>query len=264
MLLAALVAIAVLRFDVVVEEAIETFGPVLTGTSVELEDVELSVLDGRGAVRGLVIANPKGFDTKYAIRVRNASVHLVPRSVFQEKIVVRSIRIDSSNIHLETKKHTTNLEQLVKNIQRKLGGGSGNQSNGSFDSDTDDAKALWTKLTEQKVQIDHFVVSDAQIHASGGPIEGRELDVPPLDLEIHGLGTGDNGESVARVSMKVLRRISTKASAQVAERVLSLGIGGKGDSASSEDSADDDAEGAPENAKVESPTRERRRDRRQR
>ena len=50
-----------LALDLLVEEAVETVGPVITGTSVELEDVDLSILDGRGSLQGLGIGSgPEG------------------------------------------------------------------------------------------------------------------------------------------------------------------------------------------------------------
>jgi hypothetical protein len=261
LVLAAVVMIAALSFDLIVEKAIETFGPVLTGTSVELEDVELSVFDGEGAVRGLVIGNPAGFETKYAFRVRDASVHLVPRSVFQEKIVIRSIRIKSSDVNFEAKDATSNLEQIVVHIEKRLGAG-GESEDGAEAPSADDAQALWTQLTEQKIQLDHFVMSDAQIHASGGAIGKMKPDMPPLDIELQGLGEGENAASVADVTAKVLRRVTSKTSAMVAARALTLGIAGKKGGDEEAASSDDDDTAEPEGADADESRRQRRKHRR--
>ena len=103
-----------------------------------------------------------------------------------------------------------------------------------------DAEAIWEQLLEQKVQIDHFLMKDAAVHASGGVLEGKRLDVPPLTIELEGLGTGPEGDSVARVSAKVMRRISSRVSLAVTERMLTLGLGGK--SARSERRRESDGE----------------------
>jgi len=220
--------------DLVVEQAIETLGPAITGTSVEIEDVDLSILDGKGSVVGMVIGNPRGFDTKYAFRLREVGVHLVPRSLFGEKVVIRDIHIDAPDINFEQKDGSNNLERMLTHIRSVLGGGGGGEDDAEDEAEDeaqgDDPQAIWEQLTEQKVQIDHFLMKDAQVHASGGGLEGERLDMPPLSIELEGLGTGPDGESVARVSAKVMRRVSTRVSLEVAKRMLTLGLGGRDDS----------------------------------
>ncbi len=225
-----------LAFDLIVEKAVETIGPAITGTRVELDDVDLSILDGQGSLQGLRIGNPRGFKTKYAFRLREVRVHLVPMSIFREKIVIRDIGIDEPNVNFEQKDGTNNLERILRHIQLALGGGGG----GDEEAEGNDAEAIWEQLLEQKVQIDHLLMKDAAVHASGGVLEGKRLDVPPLSIELEGLGTGPEGDSVARVSAKVMRRISSRVSLAVTERMLTLGLGGK--SARSERRRESDGE----------------------
>ncbi|MGB5704396.1 MAG: AsmA family protein [Polyangiales bacterium] len=225
-----------LAFDLIVEKAVETIGPAITGTRVEIDDVDLSILDGQGSLQGLRIGNPRGFKTKYAFRLREVRVHLVPMSIFREKIVIRDIRIDEPNVNFEQKDGTNNLERILRHIQLALGGGGG----GDEEAEGNDAEAIWEQLLEQKVQIDHFLMKDAAVHASGGVLEGKRLDVPPLTIELEGLGTGPEGDSVARVSAKVMRRISSRVSLAVTERMLTLGLGGQ--SARSERRRESDGE----------------------
>ena len=218
--------------DVVVEKAIETLGPAITGTSVEIEDVDLSIFDGQGSVEGMVIGNPRGFETKYAFRLREVGVRLVPRSLFGEKVVIRDVHIDSPDINFEQKDGANNLDRILLHIRSVLGGsGGGGEDQTEGEAESTEPDAIWEQLTEQKVQIDHFLMKDAQIYASGGGLEDERLDIPPLSIELEGLGTGPEGESVARVSAKVMRRVSTRVSLAVAERVLTLGLGGREDSA---------------------------------
>jgi hypothetical protein len=229
--LVGIVFVADAVLDLVVEQAIETLGPAITGTSVEIEDVDLSIFDGQGSVKGMVIGNPRGFDTKYAFRLREVGVHLVPRSLFGEKVVIRDIHIDAPDINFEQKDGTNNLERILKHIRSVLGGGGGGEDQAEGEADDDGPEAIWEQLTEQKVQIDHFLMKDAQIHAGGSGLEDERLDIPPLSIELEGLGAGPDGESVARVSAKVMRRVSTRVSLAVAKRMLTLGLGGRDDSA---------------------------------
>ena len=248
-----------LALDLLVEEAVEVVGPVITGTRVELEDVDLSILDGRGSLQGLVIGNPPGFATKHAFRLREVRVHLVPMSLFGEKIVIREVRIDEPKVSFEQKDGTNNLERILRHIQSSLGGSGG----GSDNAEENDTQAIWEQLTEQKVQIDHFLMKDAAVHASGGVLAGKSLEVPPLTIELEGIGSGPDGVSVARVSAKVMRRISTQVSLAVTERMLTLGLGGKGDSEKSKRgrkaNGDDGAKSAEPSPEDDGHRREKRR-----
>jgi hypothetical protein len=250
-----------LALDLLVEEAVETVGPVITGTSVELEDVDLSILDGRGSLQGLIIGNPPGFETKYAFRLREVRVHLVPMSLFGDKIVIREIRIDEPKVSFEQKDGNNNLERILRHIQSSLGGTGGGSANG--DAEESDTQAIWEQLTEQKVQIDHFLMKDAAVHASGGVLEGKSLEVPPLTIELEGIGSGPDGASVARVSAKVMRRISTRVSLAVTERMLTLGLGGRGESEKSKRgrkaNGDDEAKSAEPTPEDDGQRRHKRR-----
>ncbi len=219
-LVAASVALAGWVFERVVEQAIETAGPVLTGTSVELDDVELSLFDGRGSVKGLVIGNPKGFKTHYAIRVREARVQLVPSSVLGDKIVIRDVRIDSPEINFERKDDTNNLERILEHLQSALGAGAGGGV------ELPDGQAIWDALIEQKLQIDHLLMKDAEVHATAKVLDTKSLDLPPFSIELSELGSRPKGASVARVSATVMRKISTQVSLAVTKQVVTLGLGG--------------------------------------
>ena len=251
---------AELALDLFVEKAVETIGPAITGTRVELDDVDLSILDGRGSLQGLLIGNPRGFKTKYAFRLREVRVHLVPMSIFREKIVIHEIRIDEPDVNFEQKDGANNLERILMHIQSTLGGGGGGRE-GEEDAGGNDAEAIWEQLTEQKIQIDHFLMKDAAVHASGGVLEGKRLDVPPLTIELEGLGKDPDGASVARVSAKVMRRISTRVSLEVTKRMLTLGLGGKsaGSERRRESDGEDEAEETSSTPDDEAPRPSRRR-----
>lgn len=251
--------------DVVVEKAIETLGPAITGTSVEIEDVDLSILGGEGSVAGLVIGNPRGFETKYAFRLREVGLHLVPLSLFGDKVVIRDIRIDSPDINFEQKDGANNLERILKHIRSVLGGsGGGGEDEPEKEAESKDPDAIWEQLTEQKVQIDHFLMKDAQVRASGRMLGDEGLEVPPITIELEGLGTGPDGESVAGVSAKVMRRISSRVSLAVTKQMLTLGLGGREDSAKggTEPGAEDTADSKSSDATPEEETQGRKNRRR--
>src|SRR5438094_653354 len=100
LLVLALVAMG-LFLDSALKRSVETVGPLLTKVDVKLERVSLSILSGSGKIKGLVVGNPDGFKTPHAISVGAASVVLAPGSVFSDKVVVKSIRVEAPEITYE-------------------------------------------------------------------------------------------------------------------------------------------------------------------
>ena len=57
------------NLDRLVEAAIERVGPQVTGTSVLVSGVSISLKEGRGEISGLTIGNPDGFESPHALRI---------------------------------------------------------------------------------------------------------------------------------------------------------------------------------------------------
>src|SRR5436305_15282404 len=94
------VAVAVL-LDSGIKRGVETLGPQLTKVDVKLDGVSVSLLSGSGKINGLVVGNPAGYQTPHALRVDAASLALMPGSIFSDKIIIKSIRVESPDIYYE-------------------------------------------------------------------------------------------------------------------------------------------------------------------
>ena len=64
-----------------IKAGIETIGPKITKTSVNVGSVTLSPLTGKGQIKGLVIGNPHGFTSEAAIKVKDFTIKIVPSSL---------------------------------------------------------------------------------------------------------------------------------------------------------------------------------------
>ncbi len=55
--------------DGLVKQAIERWGPEITGVTVKVDSVRIEVAEGRGTIRGLVVGSPKGFEAPQALKL---------------------------------------------------------------------------------------------------------------------------------------------------------------------------------------------------
>lgn len=171
--------------DGIVKQGIEIVGTRVSKVEVKLDDVGVSVFTGKGALRGLQVANPKGYRALQAVKVGQALVVLKPLSVFSERVVVRSVVVQETEIHYEKRDGKTNLDVIQANVESAL-------------PDRDkNAKP------EKKLQIDSLVIRNAKVH-----VYGDKPDEPPTVLtlnEIHlkDLGQGPEGITAAELTHKL-------------------------------------------------------------
>ena len=108
----------------IIKRGVETVGPKITKTDVKLNSASLSILSGSGKINGFVLGNPQGFKTPAAISVGTANLSIEPRSLFDNKVIIRDITVDGPEITFETDLTAVNLKKILSNIEESSGGGS--------------------------------------------------------------------------------------------------------------------------------------------
>ena len=91
-------------------------GSQVLGTSVTVNSVSLSPLNGSGTIHGLSIENPQGFNSDYAIQLDELSVNLNASSVFSDVVEIESVRVVQPQITYETRIINDNIRALIANL----------------------------------------------------------------------------------------------------------------------------------------------------
>lgn len=211
-LLVLLVAAAVivgLTLDSAVKKGVETYGPEFTKVTVKLDGVNLSVLSGSGSIKGLLVGNPEGFATPHAIKVGKASLSLSPGSVLSDKIVIKSIRIDSPEINYETGlTGGDNLHKILDNVTAATGGPSTNAAGPG-----------------KKLQVDEFVITGARVNVSLKGTGGAAAPIILPDIRLSNLGQGPEGITPGELTKKIISQLSADVAKSAASVVADLSKG---------------------------------------
>jgi len=210
LLILAVLAIG-LFLDGAVKRGVETFGPELTKVDVKLDRVSLSLFSGAGQIKGLVVGNPEGFKTPHAISVGSASVALKPASLFSDKIVIKSIRVEAPDITFEGGFGGNNLGKILANVQSAPGGGGGK---------TNAAAKTEESKPGRKLEVDEFIITGASVNLSLNGIGSQSVTVPLPDIHLSNLGTNPDGITAAELTRQVLAAIEHSAAQAAA---VSLG-----------------------------------------
>jgi uncharacterized protein involved in outer membrane biogenesis len=203
-----------LFLDSAIKRGVETIGPRLTKVDVKLDSVSLSLLSGSGSLKGLVVGNPEGFKTKSAISVDSASLSLKPRSVFSDKVIIKSINLKSPEITLETNFKGNNLGRIRSNLQDSTGGNPAKPAaaKGSAPTPPNQPKPEAQEAnTGKKLQVDEFVITGAKVHLGVTALGGEAATVSLADIRLKDLGQGPEGITAAELTDQVLGVIEQQA-----------------------------------------------------
>ena len=200
----------------ITKAGIETLGPRITKVSVKVDQVNLSLLSGSASVKGLVVGNPPGYQAPNAISAGLISVGINPFSILSDKIVLRSLRLESPEITFEGSLSGNNLSTLLNNVN---GTAKETAQNGGAVPSGPGAPAK----PSRKYEVDDLLITGARVHVIIAELGGKEttLVLPPIHLT--NLGTNKEGITVADLSRSVLNAIVTATVKAVAAAGANLG-----------------------------------------
>ena len=215
----AVVAIG-LFLDSAFKKGVEAVGPQIAKVDIKLDGVNLSLLSGSAKIKGLVVGNPEGYKTPNAISVGSASVSVSPGSLLSDKIVVKSIRVESPEITFEGGLGGNNLTKILDNVNATVGG-------------TDNKAPTETTPKEQKaakkLQVDDFLITGAKVKVSVKGSGGFATPVSIPDIHFTNLGQGPDGITPAELMKKVLAAVTEDAVKAAAGAATDIGKGAVND-----------------------------------
>src|ERR1700679_3288093 len=109
--------VATLLVGSIVKAGVNRFASDITQTPVHLEGARLSPLSGSGTLRGLFVGNPTGWSGDKGFYIGKIPVKVAPGSLFSDCVVLTDVTIDEPEFVYETKVISSNISDLLQNIQ---------------------------------------------------------------------------------------------------------------------------------------------------
>lgn len=189
----------------IVRAGVNSFGPKLTQTKVELASAKLSPLTGSGTLSGLYVGNPAGWSSDKAFYLGNISVNMRPFSVLGDHIVIDEIIIDQPEFVYETKIVSSNIKDLLNNIQEFTGG----------------ANAAKSKSGKPiKFVVKKFRLTHGKVTLGVGPA-ALPLPLPPISLD--DLGVKEGGITPDQLVTAVMKNVLGSIVEATAKAALNVG-----------------------------------------
>jgi hypothetical protein len=143
-------------------------------------------------------------------------VNVNPFTVFSDKIIVRSVRVEAPEITFEGSLGGNNLSKIMDNVNAIAKNGGPAPTNTA------------TKAASQpgrKIEVDDFLITGAVVHVSFTGIGGREMTLPLPDIHLIDLGKGSAGITATDLTRRVLGAITAATIKTVANATTDIGKG---------------------------------------
>jgi len=140
-----------------------------------------------------------------------------PFSIFSDKIVVRSVRVEAPEITFEGNPFSgNNLSTIMKNVNAVTKGGGPGSTN---------AAAMPAGQSGKKMEVDDFLITGAMVHVSLTGIGGKEMTLPLPDIHLTNLGKDNAGITATDLTRRVLDAITSATIKAVANAATDIGRG---------------------------------------
>lgn len=214
-IVALLVVIVLLVFrnmDGIVKNVIESTGPMVIGTAVTLDNVNITLKDGRGELNKLTIANPDGFKSPYIFSMNKVALQVRPKSLLDSVVVIDEILVDDMNITAEQKGTMTNIHTLIKRIKER----SRQQSAAKTDRPAEPTKK---KGVDIRLMVENIRFTGATLNLITESQGDHVLNIP--DIVMTNVGDKTTGLTPNELSVEILNRLLEKSERVVADLLKS-------------------------------------------
>ena len=192
-----------LVLDKIIHAGVETIGPKLTRSEIRLDEVNISPLNGSGALKGLFIGNPEGFKSDKAFFLGEIEIDIAPLSLFSERVLIKKIYIREPQIVFESSAKGNNLNQLLKNINEWV-----TLSEGEEDE-------------EVKFEITNFILEEGSVEIN---IPGKTKTISVPKIEFHDMGKESGGITSDELVKEILGGVTFNVELKVRD-VAGLAVG---------------------------------------
>jgi hypothetical protein len=191
------------NLDHLAKNAIIKYGSEMTEAKVNVNTVHIDIKDGFGSITKLMVGNPKGFKTPYAIQVQSFNIEVDPLSLTKDVIFIKKISIDTPHIIYEKNETITNFDALQNNISHYI------DLKQDKDSDNKDKKSNEDRKHDKKFIIGELTIKNAKVEASSSFMNGKTISFNLPDIVLTNIGKSKGGITSAEFSLEITEKIKS-------------------------------------------------------
>jgi hypothetical protein len=186
-----------------IKGVVEKVGTDATQSPVTLAAVDISLSEGSGELKGLVIGNPGEFKSDYAMSLGLVRVKFDTSTLNSDPIVIKEIIIEGPQVIYEVALGSTNIGTIQENVAAYaagLGAGGG----GTDEPDAGDSESA----EGRKVVIEKLLIRNTRVAVSASFLGGKDVGATIPEIHLADIGKRNNGATAGEVAAKVIDAIS--------------------------------------------------------
>lgn len=180
----------------IVKKGVNTVGPKVTGTRVELGSASVSPFAGGVTLTDLFVGNPSGWKSDKAFYLGKIRIKMKPASLLGDAIDIEEITIDAPQFVFEKSLTSSNINDLLKQIEANVGGGK------TAPPKTDAPES--DKPSTQKIMVRHFQLSNAEVTLGLGAMAST---IPMPSITMTDIGVVEGGVTADQLATVILKRV---------------------------------------------------------
>ena len=209
-LCAILIIVSLLNIGPIIKNAVNTYGPGITKTNVNLKDVDVSIFSGKATLKGFYLGNPSGFNSPHAMTADTIKLDLDEKTIKDDIIIIDTIELISPDIIYEKKGKTDNFNEIIENVNKKLdphNSSSGTHDNPKSPNDTPKSKKKSQTSKDKKIVINNLIIRDGTVKMTLPMLQGETINTSLPRIHLKDIGKEEGGYEAALIFAKVLAEI---------------------------------------------------------
>ena len=190
-LLVILIAAFFLVGTSLIKSGVEKAASSALGVPVTIKNIDLSILQGRVSIQGLVVKNPPGYANETLLELGEATVNLNIGSLMSDTVKIQLIKLDDAKLTMEQKGLSNNLKEVLDNLPKE-------------------EKKAEPEKEGKNLLINRLEITNTNVRVKMLPVPGKSdtvsLKIDPIIM--NNLGT-DQKLSIGILTAKVLKAIAT-------------------------------------------------------
>jgi hypothetical protein len=193
------------RLDDAITNGIEEAGSAAFGTSVKVGGVKTSIRDGTLSISSITVANPPGYNNKFAI-----SLNAIEAAVDYDSFEIKRVIIDNPEVVIEEKGGQTNFSDLLVNIQSDQ---SEPAADADADADPDPDGEDGTDTDATTIVIRHFRMNQTRASFESKSLD-RYSDLKVDEIEMNNI-SGTPSEVANLIATEIIKEITAEAAIEL-------------------------------------------------
>ncbi len=212
---------AIFNLGTIVKTAVNTYGPEITKTHMQVDKVDVSVFQAQAGLENFVLGNPEGFSSPYAITVGSIIVDVDESTLTKDTVVIDRIEVIAPEITYEIKGTTDNFRTMIDHMKKP---GKSENKGGEKKAQTKDGKK-----DGKKVIIRDLILKDVKIKTSAEIVGGDIATTTISEIHLRNIGEKQNGVDMAEALLMVLNELYSQVISVDTLDVLKKGFKGLDD-----------------------------------